>query len=107
MSTSALELQGPTPFWCVTLPLFLLPLTGPQCKSLQTGIAWNDASRVGNYRHSCEHHHHLQNWGWKEHNGRDFGFETIGDDSCGVVRKWYFLPLNVTRRCFLFSSMSL
>lgn len=52
---------------------------------LQTGLAWQGATRLDDLRHSCEHRHELQSWGWQLHNGRDFGVETIGDSSRGVV----------------------
>ena len=53
---------------------------------MQTGVAWQGASNVlTDLRHACHHHHKLQNWGWKAHDGSSYGFEHIGDKVNNVV----------------------
>jgi len=56
---------------------------------MQTGIAWSPAAAPAaseDVRHACKHDHHLQAWGWDDHNGRDFGRQFIGDDDLNLVR---------------------
>lgn len=50
-------------------------------------------------RHSCQHSHKLQNWGWLEFDGTDYGLERIGDNVQGVVSKLiFFLNKDTLRR---------
>jgi hypothetical protein len=54
--------------------------------TLQTGFAWNGATRTDNLRHACHHHHKLQDWGWRAHDGRSYGYQFLGDKENNVVR---------------------
>jgi hypothetical protein len=49
-----------------------------------TGFAWAAAAAQGELRHSCQHAHKLQSWGWVAHDGRRYGLERVGDAKAGV-----------------------
>ena len=55
---------------------------------VQTGIAWGRAvDGADGLRHTCRHEHKLQDWGWREHNGADYGVEFIGDRELNLVSR--------------------
>lgn len=55
---------------------------------LQTGVAWMRATGDADaLRHSCVHEHHLQDWGWRAHDGEAYGYEFIGDKVNNAVSR--------------------
>jgi hypothetical protein len=56
---------------------------------MQTGFAWSAAGDADTLRHSCQHEHKLQQWGWQAFDGAHYGYQTVGDSAVGVVRLVY------------------
>ncbi|KAI9360766.1 glycoside hydrolase [Zopfochytrium polystomum] len=59
-----------------------------------TGLMWHGALEISNFdkfRHTCEHGDSFATYGWKRHDGRTFGSQTLVDPENNLVLKTDFL----------------